>query len=951
MTPSHLPNLSPSTAPTLPANHPLLRGLNPEQLAAVTLPQGHALILAGAGSGKTRVLTTRIAWLLHTGQASAGHIMAVTFTNKAAKEMQARLATLVPFQLRGMWMGTFHGLCNRLLRAHHQAAGLAATFQILDVQDQQAAIKRLLKQHNMDAERFPPKQLAWFFASCKEDGLRPKDVVATNPEMQQKVALYQLYEDQCQREGVVDFAELLLRAYELLRDHHALRQHYQQRFRYLLVDEFQDTNRLQYQWLKLLAGESEGGHIIGSTSVLAVGDDDQSIYAFRGARVGNMQDFLREFKVQHHIKLERNYRSHGHILDCANALIEHNSQRLGKNLSTDQGAGEPVRIQQTPTDLDEARWLVEEVQALTSQDGLQRQEIAVLYRSNAQSRVIESRLFNAGIPYRVYGGMRFFERAEVKHALAYLRLLENPQDDTSYTRVVNFPTRGIGTRSLESLQQQASQAGCSLHDAASLVSGAAGAKLQGFNALLDVMREAVAGQSLGDTIAHVLQASGLEAHYQTDKEGQERLENLQELIRAAESFVLQEGFGKDAIALPLDETAPSQSLTQSPASQGLVPASSASDEEIEESDEALDREVMAGLETTPLLAIVTVESRDKVKCQCPECKRHVHSQVHIVETGDQILRFGSTCFKKIYGTGHKPRYKSEEKLSEDKVELLKNDVAGLAALIRSEFFEVVRTELRGRKAAERRSRAAVVAIQSPIKVQWVEQPKFDAETGETLSPLQAFLVHAALEAGDNQAQAGQDAVQLMTVHASKGLEFDAVFIVGLEEGLFPHDNALSDKDGLEEERRLMYVAITRARQRLYLSHAHSRMLHGRTSFNLPSRFLDELPPHCLHHLLGTAGFAKLERSDYVRGGGGISSGAQSFAHSLLEKAVATPATSTAAGSGAALRKGQQVFHAKFGEGQVLAVEGQGADARAHIHFVRHGAKWLALGIAKLTVVA
>ncbi len=791
---SHLPDLTPPLSPHLPADHPLLRGLNPEQLAAVTLPQGHALILAGAGSGKTRVLTTRIAWLLHTGQASAGNIMAVTFTNKAAKEMQARLATLVPFQLRGMWMGTFHGLCNRLLRAHHQAAGLAATFQILDVQDQQAAIKRLLKQHNIDAERFPPKQLAWFFASCKEDGLRPKDVVATNPEMQQKVELYQLYEDQCQREGVVDFAELLLRAYELLRDHHALRQHYQQRFRYLLVDEFQDTNRLQYQWLKLLAGESEGGHIIGSTSVLAVGDDDQSIYAFRGARVGNMQDFLREFKVQHHIKLERNYRSHGHILDCANALIEHNSQRLGKNLSTDQGAGEPVRIQQTPTDLDEARWLVEEVQALTRQDGLQRQEIAVLYRSNAQSRVIESRLFNAGIPYRVYGGMRFFERAEVKHALAYLRLLENPQDDTSYTRVVNFPTRGIGTRSLESLQQQARQAGCSLHDGASLVSGAAGAKLQGFNALLDVMREAVAGQSLGETIAHVLQASGLEAHYQADKEGQERLENLQELIRAAESFVLQEGFGKDAIALPLDETA----------------------------------------------AAVTT--------------------------------------------------------------------------------------------------ATAAAV--------------DLETGETLSPLQAFLVHAALEAGDNQAQAGQDAVQLMTVHASKGLEFDAVFIVGLEEGLFPHDNALSDKDGLEEERRLMYVAITRARQRLYLSHAHSRMLHGRTSFNLPSRFLDELPPHCLHHLLGTAGFAKLERSDYVRGGGGggISSGAQNFAHSLLEKAAAAPVGSAAAGSGTALRKGQQVFHAKFGEGQVLAVEGQGADARAHIHFVRHGAKWLALGIAKLTVV-
>lgn len=807
--PLSAPLFSPSSpnAPDLP----LLHGLNPEQLAAVTLPQGHALILAGAGSGKTRVLTTRIAWLLHMGYASPGGIMAVTFTNKAAKEMQTRLSALLPISLRGMWMGTFHGLCNRLLRAHHQAAGLPATFQILDMQDQLSAIKRLCKAFNVDTERYPPKQLGWFFASCKEDGLRPKDVPAHDPDMRKKVELYQLYEDQCQREGVVDFAELLLRSYELLRDHPALRQHYQQRFRYLLIDEFQDTNKLQYQWLKLLAGEMEDGRIVGTSSVLAVGDDDQSIYAFRGARVGNMQDFLREFAVPHQIKLERNYRSHGNILDCANALIENNSQRLGKNLTTDQGAGEPVRIHEAPTDLDEARWLVEEIQALTKNDGFPRQEIALLYRSNAQSRVLESRLFNAGIPYRVYGGLRFFERAEIKHALAYLRLLENPQDDTSFLRVVNFPARGIGARSIEALQEEARQAGCSLLDATTLVSGAAGAKLRSFHALIDVMREAVAGQSLRHTIEHVLHASGLQDHYRADKEGQERLENLDELINAAESFVLQEGFGKDAIALPLDETASTApaALTQSPASQGIDPR-------LPLLNQALSNQPLAGT---------------------------------------------------------------------------------------------------------------------------------DADTGETLSPLQAFLVHAALEAGDNQAQAGQDAVQLMTVHASKGLEFDAVFIVGLEEGLFPHENALSDKGGLEEERRLMYVAITRARKRLYLSHAQSRMLHGRTSFNLPSRFLDELPSACVKHL-GARGFGSFSPKKEA-----ASAYSTRFSNTFnSENIIKSADTALASKNPGGIAKGQTVFHAKFGEGRVLAIEGVGDDARAQVNFPRHGSKWLALAIAKLTVV-
>lgn len=794
-------------------NSPLLQGLNDEQRAAVTLPQGHALVLAGAGSGKTRVLTTRIAWLLQTGQVSPGGIMAVTFTNKAAKEMNVRLSAMLPYNVRGMWIGTFHGLCNRLLRAHHVAAGLPATFQILDTQDQLSAIKRLCKQYNVDDERFPPKQLSWFIAGCKEEGLRPKDVVAADPDTKKKVELYQLYEEQCQREGVVDFGELMLRSFEMLRDDVHLRQHYQRRFRFILVDEFQDTNKLQYAWLKQLAGEMVNGQLQGTASVLAVGDDDQSIYAFRGARVGNMSDFVREFGVQQQIKLEQNYRSYGNILDSANALIEHNSQRLGKNLRTDQGAGEPVRVMESPTDLDEASWIVGEIKDLVRNDGYSSQEIAILYRSNAQSRVIESKLFNAGIPYRVYGGMRFFERAEVKNALAYLRLIENPHDETSFLRVVNFPARGIGARSIENLQEAARGAGCSLSDAATLVSGAAGTKLQGFVAKMQVLREETEGKTLRQTIESVLEVSGLIDHYVNEKEGQDRIENLKELINAAESFVTQEGFGKDAVALPIDETGvlAAAALSQSPVSQGL--------------DSSL-----------PMLD----------------------------------LPLGGT----------------------------------------------------------------------------------DIETGETLSPLQAFLVHAALEAGDNQAQAGQDAVQLMTVHASKGLEFDCVFIGGLEEGLFPHENAMSDKGGLEEERRLMYVAITRARKRLYLSHSQSRMLHGRTTFNLPSRFLDELPEGALKWLSAKGGFGSFAPKSGAASAYGASARGQFSSYIPKGPEIFTsppvPVQKTVPGHG--IVKGKTVFHTKFGEGKVLAVEGTGDDARAHINFPRHGAKWLALAIAKLTVV-
>ncbi len=793
-----------------PVDLPLLHNLNAEQLAAVTLPAGNALILAGAGSGKTRVLTTRIAWLLQTRQVSAGGILAVTFTNKAAKEMMTRLTAMLPVNVRGMWIGTFHGLCNRFLRAHWKLANLPSTFQILDTQDQLSAIKRLMKQFNVDDERFPAKQTQWFIAGAKEDGLRPDAVEIRSEDDRKKVELYRLYEEQCQREGVVDFGELMLRSYELLRDNEPVREHYQRRFRHILIDEFQDTNRLQYAWIKMLSGNTVAGQFVpGENSVVAVGDDDQSIYAFRGARVGNMADFVREFDVTHQIKLEQNYRSYSNILDSANELISHNKKRLGKNLRTDQGPGEPVRVYESSSDLAEAQWMVEEMRQLV-RDGIDRKEMAVLYRSNAQSRVIETALFNASMPYRVYGGLRFFERAEIKHALAYLRLLENKDDDTSFLRVVNFPPRGIGARTLEQLQDAARAAGRSLHDAVHAVGGKAGSNLTAFVAKIDVLREQTQGVSLREIIELVLDHSGLVEHYRADREGADRIENLEELVNAAESFVTQEGFGRDAVALPVDE------LRQSPASQGLDPG-------------------------RPLL---------------------------------------------------------DEPLAPD------------------------------------------------------------AETGETLSPLAAFLTHAALESGDNQAQAGQDAVQLMTVHAAKGLEFDCVFITGMEEGLFPHENSMSDYESLEEERRLMYVAITRARKRLYLSHSQTRMLHGQTRYNVKSRFFDELPEGALKWLtpknqaFGNSAFGYGNGYGSTRGaGGGGYGGGKAYGGGAAKETFASPPVppqKSAPSHG--LRSGMQVFHNKFGEGTVTALEGTGDDARAQVKFTRHGVKWLALSVAKLTPV-
>ena len=799
----------------------LLANLNEQQLAAVTLPPQHALILAGAGSGKTRVLTTRIAWLISTGQASPQGILAVTFTNKAAKEMLTRLTAMLPINTRGMWIGTFHGLCNRMLRAHHRDAALPQTFQILDSQDQLAAIKRLLKTLGVDDEKYPPRNLQHFVNHCKEQGLRAGEVEVWDDYNRRMVELYAAYDDQCQREGVVDFAELLLRSYELLQRNQLLREHYQHRFRHILIDEFQDTNVLQYKWIGLLAGGPERG----SAAVFAVGDDDQSIYAFRGANVGNMAAFEREYRVQNLIKLEQNYRSHGHILGCANALIANNAKRLGKNLWTESGEGEPVRVYEAMTDGQESQWLVEEIRSLVG-EGHARNDVAVLYRSNAQSRVIEHALFSAGMPYRVYGGLRFFERAEIKHALAYLRLLENPDDDGAFLRVVNFPARGIGARTLEQLQDAARARGISLFAAVDGLSGAAATKLAAFTRLVARLRDETRRMPLTDLVEHLIERSGLVAHFETEKEGQERIENLRELVNAAAAFLAEEGISQDV-----------------PAREGVAVA--------------------------------------------------------------------------------------------DAPMAVPGDAQSAAPIDPADGIEVLAP--------------GVSAVR--------------------LTPLAAFLGHASLEAGENQAGEGADAVQLMTVHSAKGLEFDAVFITGLEEGLFPHENSATEPEGLEEERRLMYVAITRARQRLYLSFSQTRMLHGQTRYNLRSRFFDELPEGSLKWLTprvgGTArGFGapreawspRWESGAQHASGGARRGEWREFGHSgrdTGDNGRLSQAEQRAAlrfDRGVPWRVGQNVAHARFGEGVIVGIEGSGEDARVQINFGRQGIKWLALSVARLEPV-
>jgi len=721
----------------------ILQGLNPEQLEAVTLPLHSpdaeplsALVLAGAGSGKTRVLTTRIAHLIQTGQVSPHGILAVTFTNKAAREMLVRLSAMLPINTRGMWIGTFHGLCNRLLRTHYREAGLPQTFQILDAQDQLAAVKRLLKSRDADDEKFPPREVQWFINGQKEAGRRAKAVEAWDDFGRRLVEFYAAYQEQCDREGVADFAELLLRCYEVLERDQALREHYRERFRHILVDEFQDTSPLQYRWLRLLAG--------GRNAVFGVGDDDQSIYAFRGASAQNMQEFQRDFPLHRLVKLERNYRSHGNILEAANALIRHNRSRLGKNLWTEDDRGEPLRVYEAATDLEEASFIVDETRALR-EDGVALTDMAVLYRSNAQSRVLEHALFNAGVPYRVYGGLRFFERQEIKHALAYLRLAANPEDDNALLRVVNVPARGIGARSVEQLQEDAKNGNVSLWQAAVKRVEAARSRTEGrglpaFVALVQTLREGTLGLPLPEIVDQVVARSGLIEMYRAEREGADRIENLGELVNAAAGFVME---------------AEDDSLT-------------------------------------------------------------------------------------------------------------------------------------------------------------------------------AFLSHAALEAGEHQAGSGTEALQLMTAHSAKGLEFHAVFLSGLEEGLFPHENSVSDAGGLEEERRLMYVALTRARRRLYLTFSQCRMLHGQTRYNVASRFLQEIPESLMKWVGAVApGFAAYPSTP------------------LPGHAPTAPALAATAGS-AGWRVGQNVTHPKFGAGVIVNCEGHGADARVQVRFSSCGTKWLALEYAKLS---
>ncbi len=1116
-----------------------LSGLNERQLEAVTLPHQSALILAGAGSGKTRVLTTRVAWLIQTGQASPHGLVAVTFTNKAAKEMLARISAMLPINTRGMWVGTFHGLCNRLLRAHYREAGLPQLFQILDSQDQLSLIKRLLKRLNVDEERFPPRQVQWFVTAAKDEGLRAPQVEAHDEFTRRMKDIYAAYDEQCNREGVVDFAELLLRSYELLSANEALRAHYGARFCHVLVDEFQDTNRLQYRWLKLLAsggakpfcvGDDDqcllegtrikmadgttrriehvragnevvsafgpgdfrpaivtaafsrsrterlveirlrsgrklvstpehthfagyvlgqtpqtyftylmmkrgAGYRVGTTQVYTKGqkrpivgfrqrsmqehadalwvltahpnenearvqemlfslryglptlpfvprkgkgtnglvheltyirrifdsldtekaakrllrdldlDPDEphlrprsrnsnrrnitvtlcadrrgrrpmhrvflmgsdaagkraleragfvvrrgkrgwrgwkveiiradfgkalafahrlkravngefifkahvhsqsvpfvrasavrpgmvmvdergrfdavqsvrrlpsarrrvcdlnvepthnfvangivthnSIYAFRGASAANMQDLQRDFAIERVIKLEQNYRSHGHILDAANALIGHNRRRLGKNLWTVESKGEPLRVFEAATDFEEAGYIVDEARALRA-EGVALAQIAVLYRSNAQSRVIEHALFSAGVPYRVYGGLRFFERQEVKHALAYLRLVASSADDGALTRIINFPTRGIGARSLEQLAETAKEQSISLWAAALLKAGGGRQKDEGraaegatdsslithpvrgaasngahhsslkgipaFVALVEQIREATKGLPLPEVIEHVIEASGLKAHYQAEREGAGRLENLAELINAAAAFI---------------------------AERDVQPAGEAAG--VDEPDE-----------------------------------------------------------------------------------------------------------------------------------------------------LSAFLSHAALEAGEHQAEAGTDALQLMTVHSAKGLEFHSVFVSGLEEGLFPHENSLTEADGIEEERRLMYVALTRARRRLYLSFAQNRMLHGQTRYGIASRFFREIPENLMRRINPGYGIRDSGFESGPRGG------RATIINSHPASRISQPDLPW--------KVGQSVVHATFGAGVIVSAEGRGPDARVQVNFRNGGLKWLALEYAKL----
>jgi DNA helicase-2/ATP-dependent DNA helicase PcrA len=715
------------------ATSPILAPLNPAQLAAVTTGSPQTLVLAGAGSGKTRVLVHRIAWCLENGLASPASILAVTFTNKAAAEMRGRIEQLLGRPAGGMWVGTFHGIAHRLLRAHWREAKLPEQFQIMDSDDQQKQIRRAIRGLDLDENQWPAKEAQWFINARKDEGERPSDIKPGGDfALETMLRIYGAYEEACARAGLVDFAELLLRAYELCRDTPGLLRHYQERFLHVLVDEFQDTNAIQYRWLKLIAGER--------ASVFAVGDDDQSIYSWRGAKVENMQRFRRDFPRHEIVRLEQNYRSTGNILDAANALIANNTGRLGKKLWTDGGRGEQIRLFAGFNDIDEARYCVERLREW-HRDGNRYDECAILYRTSAQSRVFEDALRQADVPYRVHGGFKFYERAEVKDALAYLRLANFRGDDAAFDRVVNLPARGIGNRTLDDVRQTARLERLSLWDAARRLvdhkelSARAAAALGQFLALIDELAAETEGLALDSVIELVVERSGLVEHYKKEKgeRGLDRIENLGELVSAARDFEP----GEDAAELPL---------------------------------------------------------------------------------------------------------------------------------------------------------------------------------------VSAFLAHAALEAGEGQAGDFEDSVQLMTLHSAKGLEFANVFLVGLEEGLFPHQRSAEDPNQLEEERRLCYVGITRAMKHLTVSYAESRRLHGTDYYPRPSRFLNELPR---------------ELVDEVRLGGGR--GAAPARSSFVEEDT----------GGYGYRLGQRVIHRTFGEGVVLHLEGRGAHTRVQVNFAGSGVKWLVAAYAGL----
>ncbi|MDB6010266.1 MAG: helicase [Gammaproteobacteria bacterium] len=711
---------------------PILNPLNDAQRAAVTAPLGPVLVLAGAGSGKTRVLTHRIIWVIQAENASPHSILAVTFTNKAAAEMRGRVEQLLSMPSGGLWIGTFHGIAHRLLRLHWREAGLVQGFQILDSEDQQRLIKKMIKAQNLDESRWVPREVQGFINSNKDEGRRPKDIKdKDDPTRAQFIRLYADYEAACAKAGVVDFAELLLRAFELWRDNAGLLAHYRQRFRHVLVDEFQDTNSIQYGWLKLLVGK-EGYPFV-------VGDDDQSIYRWRGAKVENLHQFRRDYPTAVLCRLEQNYRSTASILAAANGLISHNSGRLGKNLWTSGAQGDPIRLYAAFNERDEAEFVTHRIRDWVAHGGTRR-EIAILYRSNAQSRVFEEAFISGRIPYKVYGGLRFFERAEIKDALAYLRLISNRNDDASFERVVNLPTRGIGAKSLDAIREYAKGAGSTMWEAAAACIGdALGPKasqaLHGFMSLIERLAHEVTNLPLYEQVDHVLQGSGLIEFYKKEKgdRGEGRVDNLDELVSAARGFT----------------------------------------------PEGVDGE---------------------------------------------------------------------------------------------------------------------------------------------LPPLESFLAHAVLESGEGQGGAWEDCVQMMTLHTAKGLEFPMVFLCGMEDGLFPHQRSLNDIDGLEEERRLCYVGMTRAMKQLFLTYAEQRRLHGVDSYGAPSRFIKETPEELIEEIRPRVQVSRPVAVGRFR---------------PEEPAVA------------GVRLGARVRHGKFGEGVILNVEGNGAHARVQVSFESQGTKWLMVQYANL----